>query len=191
MRRRPTWFFKDGQPMRVRRGACPAARASACRATSGDGARAPALRQAAVGGAVPAGDPARPRRLRDHAAAARRARPAIAATGALSARGARDLLRRRRQAACRSGRSCATRRSRRSSSSSRRGARTASTSARTRRRSSPTVSGAPHNPSPMTRRRPRLLRREGAAAGLRHLPRLPDLRHGPAVVGRDRRCSRS
>ena len=40
-------------------------------------------------------------------------------------------------------------------------------------------------------RRHRLLRRQAAAAGLRRLSRLPDLRHGPALVGRRRPCSRS
>ena len=89
---------------------------------------------------VPAGDPARPRRLRDHAAAATRARRRAGALARLSAGAAADLLRRRRQAASRSGRSVRNpelaaflerhRRARAGSFLHRR---------RTRRRSSPTV----------------------------------------------------
>ena len=77
-------------------------------------------------------------------------------------RGARRCSTARTASRCRSGRSSATRRSRLSSSSSPRAARTVSTSAPMRRRSPPTVSGAPHNPAPMTRRRHRVLRRQAA-----------------------------
>ena len=48
--------------------------------------------------------------------------------------------------------------------------------------------GAHVNPSKMTAADLASYQAKDRAAGLRHLPQLPDLRHGAALVGRDRRC---
>ena len=99
-----------------------------------DGARAPALRQARLGGAVPAGDQARARRLQGHAAALQCAAQ-ISGDGRAVGRGASDFLPGGRTAEAGRHDWSEIPRSRRSSTSSPGSGRTASMSGRMRRRS--------------------------------------------------------
>ena len=116
------WFFKDGQPLAFSRRQ-PGGRASACPGNvRHDGARPPAPRQAALGGAVPAGDQARPRRLRDHAAGSTTRSTITARPARFSAEARGAFLRCRTAAPSRPARWSQTRRSRPTSSSSPRAA---------------------------------------------------------------------
>ena len=137
MRRPATWFLKDGQPMAVQRRAAGRQERRRAGQHPDDGACPPALRQAAVGGAVRARDQACARRVQDHAAALQFAAE-ISRDGRAFGRGARRSSTRRTASRSRSERSSRIPALRRISRAARaRSARTASTSARMRRRLPP------------------------------------------------------
>ena len=185
-RRRPTrnWFLgPDGKPLPPRQMRSPAARASACPATlRADGARPPALRQAALGDAVPAGDPARPRRLRRSRRGCTTGSRSTASTSSGWARQAYFRPRRasRSPPAPRCGIPALAATLQRIAREGPGRFYHGADAAEDRRRAS---TRAALNPSQMTAARLAGYQRQGAPAGLRHLSRLPHLRHGPASSG--------
>ena len=107
------------------------------------------------------------------------ARHGYAATGALSAAGAGAVLCGPTASRCRSARSCATRRSRPCSSSSRGAGPDSFYVGPNAQAIAAAVSGAPHNPSPMTAGDIASYEAKPRPAGVRHVPRLSHLRDGP------------
>ena len=191
-RRRPATASSapDGKPMPFVQAV--AGRAFGRRAgqypADGDGAQA--MGQAAVGAAVRAGDPAGRGRLRGDAPAGggdRLGRPAV---GRLPGDRTRSTSPAAQPPAVGidaaqpgAGQRCCGR--------SPRAGRTPSIPARSRRRSPRAVGDGEAQPGGADRRRPRRLSGEGAAGGVRAVSRLPAVRDGAALVGRDDRARRS
>ena len=132
-----TWFYKNGQPIE-HEDAIPGGKSVGVPGNLRLMAMAhAALRQAALGGLVPAGDQARARRVPDHAAALRLADRRLAGQAHCRPEGRAIVLPARRQSRSRSALWSGIRRSPPSSKALPRAVRRASTPARTRGTSSP------------------------------------------------------